>query len=100
MVKRIAILLITTTIGTSVQAQDCFYEQKSKYEDGTIVNSITKYDCKTPPEVIYVERDEPEAFEKEPKFDTPSFFFGATAKKDLDSVLTGLLSVVVSAGGL
>jgi len=98
MVSRCAIPLLWIMIGTSASAQDCFYEQRSKYEDGTVVNSITQYDCKTPPEVIYIERDKPE--EPKPRFDTPSFFFGATAKKDLDTVLTGLLSTVVSIGGL
>lgn len=98
MVKHIAILSAMTMIGTNSYAQDCFYEQRSKYKDGTVVDSITQYDCKTPPEVIYVERDKPE--EPKPRFDTPSFFFGATAKKDLDTVLTGLLSTVVSIGGL
>lgn len=98
MVKRCVIPLLWIMIGTNASAQDCFYEQRSKYTDGTVVDSITQYDCKTPPEVIYVERDKPE--EPKPRFDTPSFLFGATAKKDFDTVLTGLLSTVVSIGGL
>lgn len=98
MVKHIAIPLVLITIGTSVHAQDCFYEQKSAYKDGTVVNSITRYDCKTPPQVIEVRREKPKEIKR--TFDAPQFFFGINENNDLSMVLSKLLSTTVSFGGL
>ena len=58
MAIRCAILLLWITIGTSAQAQDCFYSQQTQYEDGSVINSIQRYDCKSPPETIIVENVE------------------------------------------
>lgn len=61
MVKRIAILSIMTMIGTSAQAQDCFYRQEIAYKDGTAVEAVQRYDCRNspPPEIIIVEKEIP-----------------------------------------
>jgi hypothetical protein len=56
MAIRCAILLLWITIGTSAQAQDCFYQQETQYQNGTAINSVTKYDCESPPEVIVIEK--------------------------------------------
>ena len=56
MATRCAILLLWITIGTSAQAQDCFYQQETQYRNGTAINSITKYDCESPPKVIVIEK--------------------------------------------
>jgi len=98
MVTRCVILLLWITIGTSVSAKDCFYEQRSSYQDGTVVNSITRYDCKTPPMVIEVQREKPQEVKR--TFDVPQFLFGITSDTSLDKVLTSILSTTVSLGGL
>jgi hypothetical protein len=59
MVKKCAIPLLWIMIGTSAQAQDCFYSQQTQYEDGSVINSIQRYDCKSPPETIIVEKEIP-----------------------------------------
>jgi hypothetical protein len=56
MVKKCAIPLLWIMIGTNAYGQDCFYEQKTQFTDGSAVNQITRYDCQSPPETIVVEK--------------------------------------------
>lgn len=46
-----------TTTGT--KAQDCFYSQQTLFNDGSVVNDIKRYDCKTPPKTIIIEKEIP-----------------------------------------
>ena len=59
MARGCAILLLWTTIGisscTPAVAQDCFYSQRTQFENGTVVNDIKRYDCKSPPKTIIIE---------------------------------------------
>ena len=92
MAKRCAILLLWITIGTSAQAQDCFYSQQTQYHDGTAINSIQRYDCKSPPKTIVIEK------EVEAKQRTlGEFLFGA---EESNQSVSGLLSTLVSIGVL
>jgi hypothetical protein len=59
MVKKCAIPLLWIMIGTSAQAQDCFYQQETHYQDGSVINSIQKYDCKSPPKTVIIEKKIP-----------------------------------------
>lgn len=59
MVKGIAILSTMIMIGTNSFAKDCFYSQETQYSDGQTVNSITRYDCQSPPQVVIVEKEIP-----------------------------------------
>ena len=51
--------MLWITIGTNAYAQDCFYEQKTQFSDGSTVNQITRYDCQSPPKTIIVEKEIP-----------------------------------------
>lgn len=57
MVKRIAILLLWTTIGTNAYGQDCFYSKEMVYKDGSRIEAIERYDCSNspPPKVVVIE---------------------------------------------
>ena len=63
MARGCAILLLWTTIGisscTPAVAQDCFYSQRTQFENGTVVNDIKRYDCKSPPKAIIIEKEVP-----------------------------------------
>lgn len=63
MVKGIAILSTMIMIGISgcnfAIAQDCFYSQRTLFRDGTVVDDIKTYDCKTPPQTIIIEKEIP-----------------------------------------
>lgn len=63
MVIRCAILLLWITIGISAcnpaAAKDCFYSQRTFFKDGSIVNDIKRYDCKTPPKTVIIEKEVP-----------------------------------------
>jgi hypothetical protein len=92
MAIRCAILLLWITIGTSAQAQDCFYQQETQYQNGSAINSITKYDCKSPPKVIVIEK------QKEVKQRTfGEFLFGV---EENGNGITHLFSTLVSVGVL
>lgn len=86
MVKRCAILLLWITIGTSAHAQDCFYSQQTQYHDGSAINSITRYDCKSPPQAIVIEK-EVEAKQRS----LGEFLFGVEEKNQGISQLFGTL---------
>lgn len=59
MAKRCAILLLWITIGTNAQAQDCFYSQQTIFRDGSVINDVKQYDCKTPPQTVIIEKEIP-----------------------------------------
>jgi len=59
MAIRCAILLLWITIGTNAQAQDCFYSQQTIFRDGSVINDIKRYDCKTPPQTVIIEKEIP-----------------------------------------
>ena len=91
MAIRCAILLLWITIGTSAYAQDCFYEQKTQFTDGSVINQITRYDCKSPPKTIVVEKV------IEPKQRTlGEFLFGAEENhQGVSKVFSALVSIGV-----
>ena len=80
MAKRCAILLLWITIGTSAQAQDCFYRKEILYTDGTTIEAMEQYDCKnsSPPEVIIIEK----AVES-PNKSVGDFLFGAESNQGI-----------------
>ena len=90
MAKKCAILLLWITIGTSAQAQDCFYSQQTQYEDGSVVNSIQRYDCKSPPEAIIVEK---EITSKDRG--VGEFLFGAESNQNISKIFETLVSIGV-----
>jgi hypothetical protein len=92
MVKGCAILLLWITIGTSVQAQDCFYSQRTLFRDGTILDDVKRYDCKTPPKTIIIEKEIPA---KNRSFG--EFLFGV---EEEGNGITHLFSSLVSMGVL
>lgn len=59
MVKGCAIPFLWITIGTSVHAQDCFYSQRTLFRDGTVLDDVKTYDCKSPPKTIIIEKEIP-----------------------------------------
>ena len=92
MVKGCAILLLWITIGTSVQAQDCFYSQRTLFRDGTILDDVKRYNCKTPPKTIIIEKEIPA---KNRSFG--EFLFGV---EEEGNGITHLFSSLVSMGVL
>jgi len=90
MAIRCAILLLWITIGTSAQAQDCFYSQQTQYHDGSAINSITRYDCKSPPQAIVIEK-EVEAKQRS----LGEFLFGVEEK---NQGISQLFSTLISVG--
>ena len=92
MVKGIAIPLLWIMIGTSAQAQDCFYSQRTFFKDGSVINDIKSYDCKTPPKTIIVEKEIPAKNRS-----VGEFLFGV---EEEGNGVTHLFSTLVSLGVL
>jgi len=92
MAIRCAILLLWIMIGTSAHAQDCFYSQKTQYQDGSVINSIQRYDCKSPPKAIIIEKEVPSKDRG-----IGEFLFGA---EESNQSVSKLLEVIVSLGVL
>jgi len=90
MVKGIAIPLLWIMIGTNAQAQDCFYSQRTFFKDGSVINSIKSYDCKTPPKTIIVEKEIPAKNRS-----VGEFLFGV---EEENNGITHLFSTLVSLG--
>ncbi len=90
MVKGIAIPLLWIMIGTSAQAQDCFYSQRTFFKDGSVINDIKSYDCKTPPKTIIVEKKIPAKNRS-----VGEFLFGV---EEENNGITHLFSTLVSLG--
>ena len=90
MVKGIAIPLLWIMIGTSAQAQDCFYSQRTFFKDGSVINDIKSYDCKTPPKTIIVEKEIPAKNRS-----VGEFLFGV---EEEGNGVTHLFSTLVSLG--
>ena len=92
MAIRCALLLLWITIGTSAYAQDCFYSQQTTYSDGSVINDIKKYDCKSPPKVVVIEKEMPSKDRG-----VGEFLFGA---EENNQSISKLLEVVLSLGVL
>ena len=92
MVKGCAILLLWIMIGTSASAQDCFYSQRTLFRDGTILDDVKRYDCKSPPKTIIIEKEIPA---KNRSFG--EFLFGV---EEEGNGITHLFSSLVSMGVL
>lgn len=92
MAIRCVILLLWITIGTSAQGQDCFYSQKTKYQDGNVVESIQRYDCNSPPKAIIIEKEVPSKDRG-----IGEFLFGV---EESNQSVSKLFEVIVSLGVL
>ena len=96
MAKGCAILLLWITIGISgcnpAVAKDCFYSQQTTYSDGSIINDIKKYDCKSPPKVVIIEKEIPSKDRG-----LGEFLFGA---EENNQSISKLFEVVLSLGVL
>jgi len=94
MARGIAILLLWITIGTSAQAQECFYRKEFIYKDGSTITAFEQYDCKNspPPEVIVVEKEV-----KAKQRTLGEFLFGI---EENHQGISGLLTILVSGGGI
>ena len=94
MVKGTAILLATITIGISgcnpAVAQDCFYSQRTFFKDGGVVDDIKRYDCKSPPKTIIIEKEIPAKNRS-----VGEFLFGV---EEEGNGVTHLFSTLVSLG--
>ena len=90
MAKRCAILLLWITIGTSAQAQDCFYSQRTFFKDGSVINDIKSYDCKSPPKTIIIEKEIPSKDRS-----VGEFLFGV---EENGNGITNLFNMLVSVG--
>ena len=93
MAIRCAILLLWITIGINpVVAKDCFYSQQTTYSDGSVINDIKRYDCKSPPKTIIIEKEVPSKDRS-----VGEFLFGA---EENNQSISKLLEVVLSLGVL
>lgn len=94
MAKGCAILLLWITIGISgcnpAIAQDCFYSQRTLFRDGTIVDDIKRYDCKSPPKTIIIEREIPAENRT-----LGDFLFGVEENQGISHLFSSLVSMGV-----
>ena len=94
MVKGIAILSTMIMIGISgcnpAVAQDCFYSQRTFFKNGSVIDDIKQYDCKSPPKTIIIEKEIPAKNRS-----VGEFLFGV---EEEGNGVTHLFSTLVSLG--
>ena len=94
MAIRCAILLLWITIGISgcnpAVAQDCFYSQRTFFKNGSVIDDIKQYDCKSPPKTIIIEKEIPAKNRS-----VGEFLFGV---EEEGNGVTHLFSTLVSLG--